>query len=334
MVSFQSVNWADWRIVIVDKLGREFRKIRVSLTAACNYSCTYCVPHGAKRHAAKRELTTQELLRALKLICRLTPIEQVRITGGEPLIAPGFDAFISNLVNYDFQDVSLTTNGQFLKAKLPNIISAGIRRVNISLDTLDADDFSAICQGGDLASVLAGIDATRSRDLKIKINMVVLRRFNLDQILPMLDFCLERNIELRYLELMRMGHLSNRALFDLDFVGMPEILHKIAGHHSYVRTDAPYDSTAMRFAIPGRGFFGIIANESEPFCSSCTRLRLSSSGHLHGCLSSNERFYIADLLALPDDEALARMRESLSSALASKQDVFRGGETIMRVIGG
>lgn len=131
-----------------------------------------------------------------------------------------------------------------------------------------------------------------------------------------------------------MGHLSNRALFDLDFVGMPEILHKIAGHHSYVRTDAPYDSTAMRFAIPGRGFFGIIANESEPFCSSCTRLRLSSSGHLHGCLSSNERFYIADLLALPDDEALARMRESLSSALASKQDVFRGGETIMRVIGG
>jgi len=115
---------------------------------------------------------------------------------------------------------------------------------------------------------------------------------------------------------------------------MDHVLGEIGRHYTFVRTDAPFDSTAVRFAIPGRGVFGVIANESEPFCSSCTRLRLSSSGHLHGCLSGSERHYVGDLLSLPDDEALPELRKRLSLALDNKQTVFHGGETIMRVIGG
>lgn len=141
-------------------------------------------------------------------------------------------------------------------------------------------------------------------------------------------------MELRFIELMRMGHLQDRAVFERDYFSMDSLLGEIARHYTFVRTEAPFDSTAVRFAIPGKGVFGIIANETEPFCSACTRLRLSSSGHLHGCLSSSERHYIGDLLSLPDEEALLEIQKRLSLALDNKQTVFKGGETIMRVIGG
>jgi cyclic pyranopterin phosphate synthase len=320
--------------MIADRLGREFRKLRVSLTAACNYSCSYCVPQGEKRHAAKRELTGSQLLRAVRLIKQLTRVDQLRITGGEPLLSPLFDSFVECVAEMGFEDVSLTTNGQFLEKKARHIARHGIRRINVSLDTLDPHGFRAISKAGDLFSVLAGIEQSLALGLKVKINMVPLRRYNADQILPLLEYCLDRNIELRFIELMRMGHLSNPALFQRDYLAMEYILGAISTRYAYLRAEAPFDSTAARFHIPGRGYFGIIANESEPFCSSCTRLRLSSSGHLHGCLSSTERHYIGDILEMPDELALPLMEARLQAALGNKQSLFSGGETVMRLIGG
>jgi cyclic pyranopterin phosphate synthase len=141
-------------------------------------------------------------------------------------------------------------------------------------------------------------------------------------------------VELRFIELMRMGHLRDNAIFSRDYYSMETVLRQIARRYEFVRTDAPFDSTAVRFQIPGKGYFGVIANESEPFCSSCNRLRLSSSGHLHGCLSSNRRHYVGDLSGLPEDEAETLLRQRLGMALADKQTVFSGGETVMRIIGG
>ena len=320
---------------LVDAQGRSFRNLRVSLTAACNYACTYCVPKGKQLHRAKHELSVAHFLRALDYLIDVAGITKLRITGGEPLLSPQFDDFLMGAMQRPLHDVSITTNGQFLLQKMPVLRAAGIKRINVSLDTLNAVAFQKICRGGDLSVVLAGIDALLAAGIKVKINAVPMRTQNEDQIVPLLDYCLSRGIELRFIELMRMGHLQHSADYTRELVPMSRILALIAQQHDYVRTEAEFDATAARFEVPGKGYFGIIANESLPFCSTCTRLRLSSAGFLHGCLSNSQRHFIGDLLDLPQAEAVVQLRERLGMALADKQPVaFGGGETVMRWIGG
>ena len=321
--------------MIVDRIGRRFRNLRVSLTAACNYACTYCVPDGKRLLRARDELSAAELAHAVELLIEAAGIEKLRITGGEPLVTPAFDPFLRAVMGLPLDDVSFTTNGQLLARKVPLLKETGLARVNVSLDTLDADRFRHIARSGDLNAVLAGIDACLEAGIRVKLNMVPLRTGNAEQVLPMLDYALERGIELRFIELMRMGHLAHSAAFDRDFLGMEALLAIIGERFEYTRTDAAWDSTAVRFEIPGRGTFGIIPNESEPFCSSCTRVRLSSDGWLHGCLSSTSRHYVGDLLTLPREDAVAKLQTQLRLALADKQDVaFTGGATVMKLIGG
>ncbi len=320
--------------MIVDKLGRRFRNLRVSLTAACNYACTYCVPDGKRLMKAQNELPATELLKAVTYLQQAAGIDKLRITGGEPMVTPKFDDFLLGVMELPLSDVSMTTNGQLVLKKLEVIRASGVKRINISLDTLNPLRFKQIARGGDLTTVLKGIDALLELGLKVKINMVPIRTQNASDVVPMLEYCLARGIELRYIELMRMGHLANSNSFQADFMSMTTLLDMIGENYEFERTDAPYDSTAVRFRIPGKGTFGIIANESEPFCTSCTRLRLSSDGYLYGCLSSSRKQYIGDLLNQPSHLALPRLQGILVSALADKQLVFQGEVTVMKLIGG
>ncbi|WPC03621.1 radical SAM protein [Pseudomonas benzenivorans] len=322
--------------MIVDRQGRRFRNLRVSLTAACNYACTYCVPDGKRLVAAQDELSADAMVRGVAYLIEAAGIERLRVTGGEPLVSPKLETFLRGVGQLGLNDISLTSNGQLLSRKLPLLVECGIRRLNLSLDTLDAAAFRSIARGGDLATVLAGMDEARVAGLKIKVNMVPLRGQNLDQVLPLLDYCLERGFELRFIELMRMGHLARDGNgFLQQFVGMPELLAMIGERHGFTQADAPVDATALRYEIPGRGFFGVIANESVPFCRTCSRLRLSSTGWLHGCLSSSNRHYVGDLLDKPRHQALPALQRLLVKALGDKQDVaFSGGATVMKIIGG
>lgn len=322
--------------MIVDRQGRRFRNLRISLTAACNYACTYCVPDGKRLVAAQDELSAEAMLRGVAYLIEAAGIERLRITGGEPLVSPKLDAFLRGVSQLGLADISLTSNGQLLARKLPLLLECGIRRLNISLDTLDAAAFRTIARGGDLATVLDGLQQARAAGMQIKVNMVPLRGQNLDQVLPLLDYCLANGFELRFIELMRMGHLARDGnSFQRQFVGMPELLALIGSRYDYIQTHAPLDATALRYAIPGVGHFGVIANESVPFCRTCSRLRLSSTGWLHGCLSSSNRHYIGDLLDKPRHQALPALQGLLVKALGDKQDVaFSGGATVMKIIGG
>lgn len=321
--------------MIVDAQGRRFRNLRVSLTAACNYACGYCVPDGKRLIAAEDELGGDRMVRAVALLIAAAGVEKLRITGGEPLISPKFDAFLPAVMALPLRDVSLTTNGQFLEKKADVIIESGVRRINVSLDTLNPLGFRRLARSGDLETVLRGIDRMRAAGLRLKINMVPMRSENRDQLLPMLDYCLERDMELRFIELMNMGHLKHSAQYAREFVGRDEILSTIGERYEFARTQAVYDSTSVRYEIPGRGVFGIIANESEPFCSACTRLRLSSNGYLYGCLSNANRHYIGDVLDMPNHLALPRLQGLLVKALADKQSLqFQGEVTVMKFIGG
>src|ERR1700712_2849846 len=322
--------------MIVDRQGRRFRNLRISLTAACNYACTYCVPDGKRLVAAQNELSADAMARAVGFLIEVAGIEQLRITGGEPLVSPRLERFMSQVGQMKLADVSLTTNGQLLSRKLPILLNAGIRRINVSLDTLDPAAFRVIARGGDLQTVLDGMQQARAAGIRIKVNMVPLRGQNLDQVLALLDYCLQRGYELRFIELMRMGHLAgDRNAFAQQFVSLQQLLALIGQRYPYQQTDAAADATAVRYRIPGKGIFGIIANESVPFCRSCSRLRLSSTGWLHGCLSSSNRHYVGDLLDKPRHEALPALQRLLVKALGDKQPVaFSGGATVMKIIGG
>nr|WP_314583399.1 radical SAM protein [uncultured Pseudomonas sp.] len=322
--------------MIVDRQGRAFRNLRISLTAACNYACTYCVPNGKRLVAAQDELSAETMARGVEYLIDAAGIERLRITGGEPLVTPRLEPFLARVSQLGLKDISLTTNGQLLPRKLDFLIDYGIRRLNVSLDTLDAEAFPRLARGGDLATVLAGLEAARAAGLKIKLNMVPLRGQNLDQVLPLLDYCLERGFELRFIELMRMGHLAKDPVaFNNQLVSLAELLEIIGSRHAYVQADAPVDSTALRYRVESGGHFGVIANESVPFCRTCSRLRLSSTGWLHGCLSSSNRHYVGDLLDKPRHLALPALQRLLVKALGDKQDVaFSGGVTVMKIIGG
>lgn len=321
--------------MITDAHGRTFRNLRLSLTAACNYACTYCVPDGKRLLPAKHELSAEEMIRAIRLLIKVAGIDKLRITGGEPLLSPKIDAVYPAVMNLGLQDVSLTTNGQLLARKADMLLVGGLKRINVSLDTLDPKAFREIARSGDLETVLAGIDYVASAGVRVKINMVPMRTANSDQILPLLDYCLDRGYELRFIELMKMGHLRAGNQFNRDFIGMDELLEIVGSRHTYARTDAPFDSTAVRFQIPGAGHFGIIANETEPFCATCTRLRLSSNGKLYGCLSNSNAHMMQPILEMQDAEAEQALAALLGRALADKQPVrFQGEWTVMKFIGG
>ncbi|MCZ9636603.1 GTP 3',8-cyclase MoaA [Pseudomonas putida] len=322
--------------MIVDRQGRRFRNLRVSLTAACNYACTYCVPDGKRLVAAQDELPAQALATGVAYLMETAGIQRLRITGGEPLVSPRLDAFLAAVARLDLEDITLTTNGQLLARKLPQLQAAGIRRLNVSLDSLDREAFRRIARGGDLASVLAGMQQAKAMGMQIKVNMVPMRGQNLDQVLPMLEYCLAHGFELRFIELMRMGHLArDHNAFLQQFVGLEQLLAMIGREHAFRQADAPPDATALRYHIMGKGHFGVIANESVPFCRSCSRLRLSSTGWLHGCLSSGNRHYIGDVLEQPRHQALPALQQLLVKALGDKQAVaFSGDVMVMKVIGG
>jgi cyclic pyranopterin phosphate synthase len=294
------------------------------------------VPDGKRLVAAQNELSAEAMARGVEFLIEAAGIERLRITGGEPLISPRLERFMGEVGRMGLSDISLTTNGQLLTRKLPILLEAGISRINVSLDTLDPAAFRAIARGGDLQTVLDGMEQARAAGIRIKVNMVPLRGQNLDQVMPLLNYCLERGYELRFIELMRMGHLaSDQNGFLQQFVSLAQLLSLIGERYEYLQADAPVDATAVRYRIPGEGHFGVIANESVPFCRTCSRLRLSSTGWLHGCLSSSNRHYVGDLFDKPRHQALPALQRLLIKALNDKQAVaFSGGATVMKIIGG
>ena len=172
-------------------------------------------------------------------------------------------------------------------------------------------------------------------ELKVKVNTVPLRSSNVDQILPLLDYCLDRKIELRFIELMNMGHLKHNRQYEREFVSMDMLLDVIGKKYKYFKTEARFDSTSVRYEIPDRGTFGIIANESAPFCRTCTRLRIASNGYLYGCLSSSKFQPVRHLLDMPTYQAINELQGILREAMAVKQRVaFTGETTVMKFIGG
>ena len=274
--------------MLVDALKRPVKDLRISVTDRCNFRCSYCMPLDEYEWIDKKEILTFEEITRLASIFVGLGVDKIRLTGGEPLVRQNLERLVSKISGLaGLKDLCLTTNGALLAEKVASLKEAGLRRVNISIDSLDPDKFKRITKRGDLAKVLEGIFAAKKHGLDpIKLNAVVERGVNDDDIIPLVEFSREHGFAIRFIEYMDVGNSNNWTSAKL--VSKKEIIEEIHSRYPLKevgRADESAPSVDYEF-VDGHGDVGVIASVTEPFCSSCTRVRLTADGKVVTCLFS------------------------------------------------
>jgi len=281
--------------VLVDKYGRRIRKLRISLTDACNLRCRYCMPEHAVFSSGESLMPPSEIERIARNLAGLG-IDSIRLTGGEPVVRSEFLEVVERVCSIPGVRVGLTTNGFKLAGNASALAKAGLGGANVSLDSLDPDNFRRIARGGDLGSVLEGIFAARDAGLRVKINTVLMRGWNDHELEAFHDFSAEHGLEVRFLELMRIGEAL--AFFQERFVPASEMIERLQRRSPLREVPVDVDATAFERISDAGARLGFIASESRPFCGGCSRLRLSAKGSLRACLFKEDGL---DLRGVPDE---------------------------------
>ncbi|WGW02538.1 GTP 3',8-cyclase MoaA [Tropicibacter oceani] len=305
---------------LIDPFQRPISYLRVSVTDRCDFRCVYCMSENMTFLPKKELLTLEELDRMCSTFVGLG-VEKLRITGGEPLVRRDiltfFRAMTRHLDSGALQELTLTTNGSQLERFAGDLFDAGVRRVNVSMDTLDEAKFADITRWGRLPQVLKGIDAAQNAGLRIKINAVALKGFNEDELLSMTEWCADRDMDLTWIEVMPMGDIGNEARLD-QYWKLSDLRARLAEH--YTLTDLP-DRTGgparyVRLEETGQKI-GFITPLTHNFCESCNRVRLTCTGELFMCLGQED---MADLRGAlrnhPGDNAV--LEEAIRAAIALK----------------
>ncbi len=274
---------------LVDTFGRRISYLRISVTDRCNLHCSYCAPLPSTLPRGEL-LSFEEILRIVTIAISLG-ITKIRITGGEPLIRKGIQSLIASIASMqDVRDISLTTNGILLKRYARELKSAGLKRINVSLDTLKEDRFKKLCGMEGVQQVLEGIDEAMSAGISpIKVNTVLIKGFNDDEILDFVNLARDKRWKQRFIELMPFGEISSSRFISAEYVK-----DTIRRHFSI--KELPSDNgVAQRFSVATYTEIGIISPMSNAFCNDCNRLRLTADGKLRSCLMKD---YEVDLLHL------------------------------------
>jgi cyclic pyranopterin phosphate synthase len=272
----------------LDTFGRPLRDLRISVTDRCNFRCVYCMPKEVygrdHRFLERRELLTFEEITRVARTFVSAGVKKIRITGGEPLVRRDLERLIEQLAELDV-DLTLTTNGSLLPQKAQALADAGLRRITVSLDSLDDAIFRALNDVDfSVERVLDGIDAAAAAGLPVKVNAVIKRGVNDDQVVPLAAFFRERGHTLRFIEYMDVGHTNGWRLDDV--VPAKEIVALLDSSFGVEPAEALYrGEVAQRWRYKdGAGEVGVIASVTQPFCGDCTRARLSAEGKLFTCL--------------------------------------------------
>ena len=277
---------------ITPKPDRRPVSLRLSVTDRCSLRCTYCVPAQPVRVAPPADrLSDDEIIRVVIALKAHFGLEHVRITGGEPLLRRDLDCLLAKLADAGVPDLALTTNGQQLSGLAGRLKRAGLKRVNVSLDSLEPRTFASITRGGILDKTLSGIASAQTAGLKpVKLNMVVMRGQNDHEIVALMKFAIEHDCQMRFLELMPIGEAASR--FQDLFVPTSEVQERLQEEFMLVALPVDPAGTSRNFVVRARSgrsaIVGFISPYSEPFCQGCRRLRLTSTGVLIGCLARAE----------------------------------------------
>lgn len=305
---------------LVDPFARPIRYLRLSVTDRCDFRCVYCMAETMTFLPRAELLSLEELDRLCSAFIRLG-VDKLRITGGEPLvrrdIVAFFEAMSRHLRSGALRELTLTTNGSQLDRLAEPLARAGVRRVNISLDTLDAEKFARVTRRGRLDQVLAGIDAAQDAGLAVKINTVALKGFNEDELLRLVAWCAGRNMDLTFIEVMPMGDLGGE-----DRIGqywpLSDLRARLAQRFTLIdlpdRTGGP--ARYVRLAETGQRV-GFITPLTHNFCESCNRVRVTCTGELFMCLGQEDRADLrSPLRASPDDDG--PLEDAIRAAIRRK----------------
>jgi len=290
---------AQLTMTLHDSFGRQITDLRISITDRCNFRCVYCRSADPENyHGHDAILSWPELDRLAKIFLGLG-IRKIRVTGGEPLVRDGVEDFISRLDALGFSDLSMTTNGHLLPERCSRLLAAGLRRINISLDSLDPAKFEQITRTKSFSKVMDGIDAVQnSRLAPAKVNAVLVRALNDDEIEAFAQFARDRGVIMRFIEFMPLDadrHWSRELV-----VPAVEVYKRIHSRWPLVQIPHERSETARkyRFADGAPGEIGLIASVTQPFCGFCSRIRVTSDGKLRTCLFSKEdhdlRFFLRE----------------------------------------
>ncbi len=326
-------------ILLKDQHKRRFEKLRISLTKQCNFNCIYCV---GKEHLpghlmqsprdgfniGSSSLSLDDYKTCIDAIHQNTPLKQIRFTGGEPLLNPHSIQLIRYAKSLGIADVGLTTNAWYLEKHILALKEAQIDSLNISLDGIDDKVINSIAGHSKAHQIKETIILAKEAGLPVKINAVIIKGKNSNQIMPLLEFARLHDITLRYIEFMPMGQLQHSK--EQLLIVQNEILERINSRYNFTPVQRKKGATANYWQLSEGGTFGIIANHSSPFCSDCNRLRLDSAGHIYGCISSSKGYDLKEALESGKD-----IKPLFQQAMNQKQtQTFTGSALSMKYIGG
>ena len=302
---------------LIDGFGRVHRDLRISVTDRCNFRCTYCMPQeGMKWQPREDLLTFEEIERVATILVQRFGIKAIRLTGGEPTVRANLAVLVAKLAALNV-DLAMTTNGVTLPLLAPSLRQAGLRRINISLDSLQPDRFHEITRRDELTRVLEGIhSAVQAGFAPVKINVVVIKGFNDDEIVDFAHFGRELGVVVRFIEFMPLD--ADEDWSNDKVLTQAEILAELSRTFELQpldRTSAP--ASRWRYA-DGGGEIGVVASVSQSFCDSCDRVRITADGQFRNCLFATEETDVRVLLrqAASDDEIAAALQRSVSAKWA------------------
>ena len=280
---------------LVDSYGRVHRDLRISVTDRCNFRCTYCMPEEGMKWLPREEvLTFEELERVARLLVERHGITSIRLTGGEPTVRAHLPVLVSKLAALPV-DLALTTNGAALRTVAGALADAGLRRVNVSLDSLRPERFTELTRRDELYNVLDGIDAAVEAGLTpVKVNVVVVRGVNDDEIVDLARFGRERGVTVRFIEFMPLD--GGDAWHNDQVVPQTEIVERIEAVFPFEAVPRGSEPAERFRYLDGGGEVGVIPSVTRPFCTQCDRIRLTADGQLRNCLFSLEDHDLRGLL--------------------------------------
>ena len=303
---------------MIDPFGRHITYLRLSVTDRCDFRCVYCMAEHMT-FLPKAEVLTLEELERLSMAFVAKGVERLRVTGGEPLVRRNvmslFDRLGAQIGKTNLKEVTLTTNGSQLSRFASDLVSAGVKRINISLDTRDATKFRAITRWGDVSKVLEGVDAADAAGLKIKINTVALKGVNEDEIPELMSWAHGRGFDFTLIETMPLGEIDGDRMdqyLPLSLV-RARLAREFTLEESSYRTGGP--ARYVRVAETG-GRLGFITPLTHNFCESCNRVRLTCTGTLYMCLGQNDAADLRAPLRASSDDAL--LHSAIDAAIARK----------------
>jgi cyclic pyranopterin phosphate synthase len=306
---------------LIDGFGRRISYVRLSVTDRCDFRCRYCMAERMEFLPSDELLSFDEIETLVDLLIE-RGVTKLRLTGGEPLVRRGILELVARLgmrIGRGLDELTLTTNGSQLAGAAESLFASGVRRVNVSLDSLDADRFAHITRRGRLDQVLAGIAAAKAAGLQVKINMVALKGINEDEIEPMLRWCAREGFGLTLIETMPLGEVEEERA--AHFLPLDAVKRGLDQRFTLVPSIARTGGPARYFDVAELGVrLGLITPISDNFCAGCNRIRITATGTIYGCLGHDQRVELRDLLRAGDMAAAAG---ALDALIAGKPERHR-----------